>query len=314
MRDFFLPIPFELSRCWWRMLLLWLLICIPGVYLVYHPPLMPGWDLLASFAILLISSGLVFSLFLVMRRRYVRSLEKLTRIFGVEAYPIPPLPSHRTQTRAPGTVAQFHGATDHVRFAYCERPPASGRALCVMVTSAEPSEGKTTLAAQLAVRCCLTRTATLLIDFDLRKPALAKLLEVGPGDGVVQILNGEAASPKELAQSVNPGFHLLPAGKCDQGSHLTIYEKSVAALLAAFRDSYDLILIDTPPLSVGPDALAIAKLMDVCVVATRYGHSQYPSVERAKRLLEAAGVTSFGVVSNAFPIREPIYDYGADRD
>src|SRR6185369_5510502 len=123
---------------------------------------------------------------------------------------VPPLPALRSSP-AHGVLArrgefrmqrqldEFVQSLDHLRVLLCARPDPWGRDRhCVLITSACGSEGKTTLAAQLAERCVNAGLMTLLIDADLRNPSLSRMFDASANDGLVNVLRGEAAAEASM--------------------------------------------------------------------------------------------------------------------
>ncbi|MEJ7638840.1 MAG: hypothetical protein WKF75_12930 [Singulisphaera sp.] len=122
--------------------------------------------------------------------------------------------SGRDDFRAQRQLDQFIQSLDHLRVALCSGKDAWGRdRRCVLITSAVSSEGKTTLAAQLAERCVNAGLKTLLIDGDLRNPTLTRMLDVPGGRGLINVLRGEATA--EEAMSVVGGSGASPS--CRRG-------------------------------------------------------------------------------------------------
>src|SRR5206468_9806122 len=136
---------------------------------------------------------------------------------------VPPLPTlrppsgasaARDESRARRQLDEFVQSLDHLRVTLCARPDPWGRDRhCVLITSAVGSEGKTTLAAQLAERCVNAGLMTLLIDADLRNPSLSRMFDASESDGLVNVLRGEV-EPEAAMTVVGDagGFHFLPAG------------------------------------------------------------------------------------------------------
>ena len=102
--------------------------------------------------------------------------------------------ARRDEFRARRQLDEFVQSLDHLRVALCARPDPWGRDRhCVLITSACGSEGKTTLAAQLAERCVNAGLMTLLIDADLRNPTLSRMLDAAESPGLINVLRGEVA-------------------------------------------------------------------------------------------------------------------------
>jgi receptor protein-tyrosine kinase len=179
----------------------------------------------------------------------------------------------------------------------------------VLITSACGSEGKTTLAAQLAERCVNAGLLTLLIDADLRNPTLSRMLDADEQVGLVNVLRGDVAPEDALIVVEDAGgFHFLPAGAPRVDPSRLLHGDALGQLLAQARESFDMIIVDAPPVLPVPDALTIGRWTDGAVLAVRYDSSRFSLVEQANRRLAHVGVPVLGAVVNG--IRPPSAAYG----
>lgn len=235
---------------------------------------------------------------------------------------VPPLPDRRPArrgaraARARRRLEEFVRSLDHLRV-MLEATTGPGRRPCVLITSAGPAEGKTTLAAQLAGRCAHAGLNTLLIDADLRRPALGALLQVPEGPGLAEVLTGEVA-PEEAIVVVNQGggFYLLPAGGDGLDPGRLLQGERLGPLLARLKAAFDTVLIDVPPVLPVPDALLVGRWTDGAVLAVRHDTSRLPLVDRARGRLAAIGIPVLGAVVNGVrPGATPGYgSYGPSYD
>jgi len=234
---------------------------------------------------------------------------------------VPPLPSlgrsgsivNSQEERAQRLLDEFVQSLDHLRVTLCARPDAWGRNRhCYLITSACGSEGKTTLAAQLAERCVNAGLMTLLIDADLRNPTLSRMLDCEESEGLINVLRGEVApeAPIRVIDAAG-GFHFLPAGTPRIDPSRLLHGNALGSLLAQARESFDMILVDAPPVLPVPDALTIGRWVDGAVLAVRYDNSRFAAVDRAQRRITSVGVPVVGAVING--LRTPdsaSYGYG----
>lgn len=229
---------------------------------------------------------------------------------------VPPLPSLYTPRGTKGLrdqrrrVEEFVQSIDHLRVTICAPTRAGGGRRCVMITSASGGEGKTTLAAQLAGRCANAGLSTVLIDADLRRPALSELLEVPQGQGLAEVLAGEITPEEAMIVIRNAGgFHLLPAGGGKYDPSRLLQGDRLGQLIARLREAFDMVLVDVPPILPVPDALLIGRWADGAVMAVRHDTSRLPLVERAQRRLAGLGIPILGAVVNG--CRPSAASYGA---
>jgi len=227
------------------------------------------------------------------------------QILGV----VPPLPSsqhargllaRRDGSRVQRRLDEFVQSLDHLRVLLCARPDRWGRDRhCVLITSACGSEGKTTLAAQLAERCVNAGLTTLLIDGDLRNPSLSRMLDASEQEGLSNVLRGETmAEDVIMVVPDGGGFHFLPAGTPRTDPSRLLQGEALGRLLAQSRESFDMIIIDAPPVLPVPDALTMGRWTDGAVLAVRYDMSRFSLVERAQRRLAHVQVPVIGAVVN----------------
>jgi polysaccharide biosynthesis transport protein len=258
---------------------------------------------------------LMLGLFLLIevRAERIADPEALSTRVQSEVYALPPLSTPRAIRKrgVPDTgdqLEQFLQRLDHLRFAVCGNPAELEKGRCVLITSAIGGEGKTTLAAQLAGRCGQAGMSTLLIDADLRRTHLCKLLDIPEGPGLSDALEDDEPPPTELVVPVLGGvYHLLPAGTPVQDTSRCLQNRKLGLLIAQFRQLYDLVIIDSPPVLPVPDALILGRWVDGAVLAVRYDISRFPQVERARRQLDGAGIAVLGTVINGMKNSESYY-------
>ena len=222
---------------------------------------------------------------------------------------VPPLPRSlpkpgqspgRHEARSRRDLDQFIQSLDHLRVAICSGKDAWGRGRrSVLITSACGGEGKTTLAAQLAERCVNAGLLTLLIDGDIRNPSLSRMFDLTEARGLVNVLRGEAMAEEAISTIGGAGgFHFLPAG-CPRVDPSRLFQSErLGKLLASARESFDIVLVDSPPVLPVPDALTLGRWVDGAVLAVRYDNSRYPLIEQANRRLANVGVPVIGAVVN----------------
>ncbi len=234
---------------------------------------------------------------------------------------VPPLPrprpsrgrlSTRDEARSRRDLDQFTQSLDHFRVAVCSGRDAQGRPRrSIIITSACGGEGKTTLAAQLAERCVNAGLLTLLIDADIRNPTLSRMFDLAAGRGLVNVLRGEAAAEEAISTIGDAGgFHLLPAGSARVDPGRLLQGDRLRRLLAGARESFDIVIVDSPPVLPVPDALTVGRWVDGAVLAVRFDASRYPLVGRARGRLAAVGVPVLGAVVSGVRGAESSY-YGS---
>jgi polysaccharide biosynthesis transport protein len=255
-------------------------------------------------------------LFLEIKAERVADPDALSTRVRSEVYALPPLPTARSMRKLSVSdeedqIEQFIQRLDHLRFAVCGNPAELGRGRSVLITSAIGGEGKSTLAAQLALRCGNAGMSTLLIDSDFRRAALCRLFDVPEdGPGLSDMLKDEATIDEVTIPVQGGAFYLLPAGtpvNRHQDTSRLLQSPKFGDLMSKLRQGYDLIIIDSPPVLPVPDALILGRWTDGAVIAVRYDISRFPQVERARRQLDNAGITVLGTVINGMRQSDSYY-------
>jgi succinoglycan biosynthesis transport protein ExoP len=285
---------------------------------VYNPATPPGspisdsrYKYMAMTPIGVLGTVLGLILLLEIRSARVSDPDVLSARMRHEVFAIAPLPNIRpgddaNDDKSEQRLARFVQSLDHLRVALCEGGvPGEGR--CVMITSATGGEGKTTLAAHLAARCANARTSTLLIDADIRRASLGRLLDVPVGPGLGDVLAGDIDFDQAAITVQAGGFHFLSAGIPGRDPSRVLKSARLSELLGRLRQTYDLVIIDTPPVLPVADALIVGRWADGAVMAARFDASRMPLVERANRQLAAAGIPVLGVVVNGVKSQHAAY-------
>lgn len=174
------------------------------------------------------------------------------------------------------------------------------------VTSAIAGEGKTVSSMNLAANLASSRRKkVLLIDVDLRKSDLAKGLRIPPVPGLSEYLAGALEIPDILRKSVAPGFDVITGGMRIQAPWEMITGERFRSFLARMRQTYDVVLLDAPPVVPVSDTLTLRDLVDSFVVVYRLGFTPHPLL---RQCLEEIGEKKLlGVLLNGAPPQSDRY-------
>jgi capsular exopolysaccharide synthesis family protein len=181
------------------------------------------------------------------------------------------------------------------------------RARVVMLTSSDAGDGKSTIATALAAAFAETGETVILIDFDLRKPDIARLLGIerrlgiGTLDGTLDELLVEVPDL--------PGVRVLPATHNDANEFPALLAR-LPKLLDEAEAQADHIIIDAAPVGFASETLQVARICDQVVVAVRPGHTDRQRLARARDLLARAGANVVGLVVTQSAAKADAYGYG----
>lgn len=194
--------------------------------------------------------------------------------------------------------------------------PAQQRKI-TMITSALPSEGKTFVAANLAVAMAQQGLRTLLVDFDLRKPSAHKMFGVPKDDrpGIADLLVGQA-QPSQVVRTDTgqENLSLILAGPKPPNPGELLESCRLEDCLKIFRNHFDHIVLDTAPLLPVPDSRILAPLVDNRCLVVRAESTPRGAVKRAVNTLESSGTVPEGIVFNGYVEKRLLigenYSYG----
>lgn len=178
----------------------------------------------------------------------------------------------------------------------------------MVVSSAVPPEGKSTIAANLAVSMSQLGRKVLLVDADLRDPSQHKIWEIPNEVGLSDILNNQANS-EQVVTEVVPNLEVITAGKLTNNPAALLDSSQMAIFVAQIAQRYDFAIIDSPPLTVAADATILGKLVNGILFVVRPGVADSDSISLSKELLEKANQNVLGVVMNGIKVNQQYSGY-----
>lgn len=264
---------------------------------------------------LLLGIGLAFLLERLDRR--IREPRDLERIYGLPLLGVVPesaeLARHTDTAEGarqplPDADAEvFRMLRAHLRYFNIDRDLRT-----LLVVSAAPGDGKTTVARNLAEAAAAMGSRTLLVETDLRRPTLAGRLAITPNAGLAGVLIGaieldRAIQSLELSPAGNGrpsssrSLDVLIAGAIAPPNPAELLEsQAMHGLLTQVRERYDLVVLDTPPLTVVSDAFPLLSQVDGTVIVGRVGRNRRDVADRLHDILQGADAPLLGVVANGF--------------
>ncbi|MEK6320309.1 MAG: polysaccharide biosynthesis tyrosine autokinase [Acidobacteriota bacterium] len=193
-----------------------------------------------------------------------------------------------------------------------ERPPK-----IILVTSGQPGEGKTTTAVNTAISLAQLGSSVLVIDCDLRKPAVHKLLGVDHVVGLSTYLSRRGELDDVIQKLPIPNLSVLTSGRIPPNPAEMISSARMKEMLALLSERYDHIIIDSPPLLKVTDPVILSTMADGVILVVHGGKSSREVLRRTRQELSVAGARIFGVVLNNIDAADEGYEnyyYGSYSD
>jgi capsular exopolysaccharide synthesis family protein len=241
-----------------------------------------------------------------MRSRRIGTVEEVKKGLGmtiVGALPHLPGPGRGQPgglESAPGEAFQQRLLTESVdatRTLLLNRARAEGTRT-LMITSADSGEGKTSLAAQLAASLARAGYRTLLVDGDLRSPALHALFGLGVAPGLCEVLRVEAPLAEAVQPTTLAGLSFLPAGTWDGLALRALARERGRGLFEALKVRFDFVVVDSAPVLPVADSLLLAQHVDGVLFSLLRDVSRAPAVYAAQERIAMLGVRVLGAVVN----------------
>lgn len=194
-------------------------------------------------------------------------------------------------------VAQLTESIDSVRTALMHESTNKKREV-VLVTSPETKEGRTTVASQLAASLAKAGRRTLLVDGDLRRPALHTLFNSPLEDGLSEVLRAEAEVTDVIRPTQAEGLWLMTAGYCDGDAVKALATDQAQPIFDKLRADYDFVIIDGPPVLGLSDSLLFGQHCDGAILSVLRDRSGVPKIHQSIELLRGVGIRLIGAVVN----------------
>lgn len=181
-----------------------------------------------------------------------------------------------------------------------------------MVTSAKQDEGKTTTICNLSMVMTELKKRILLIDLDLRKPAVHKTFKLSNKKGLTDILKNKD-NYKAYLHNVYAGLDVLTTGMIPANPAEIINSKALKELLKEVSQGYDYIFLDTPPVMLISDPIAISTFSDAVILTIRHGNTERDLAKKAVESLKQVNANIIGAVLNNIPVSKQsnYYYYGS---
>jgi polysaccharide biosynthesis transport protein len=198
----------------------------------------------------------------------------------------------------------FRGLRTSVLLSAAGQPPRS-----LLVSSADPGEGKTTVSANLAISLAQLGQRVLLIDGDLRRPSVHRAFQTGDSLGVVSYLTGQQDWRAAVEKTSLPGLEVLISGPIPPNPAELLSSDRMRTLVQEALEEYKFVVVDSPPLLNVADSRVLATLVEGVVLVVKGGKTPRESVRRALTHVLDVGARVIGAVLNDIDLQRDEYSY-----
>jgi capsular exopolysaccharide synthesis family protein len=203
-----------------------------------------------------------------------------------------PRPIAQTNPRSPITEA-YRTVRTNVQFASVD-----GDVRAILVTSSLPSEGKTSTACNIAVVSAEAGKRVLLIDADMRKPQVHQRFQISNLYGLTSVLIKERSFEECVIESQTPGLMVLPSGPIPPNPYEMLASKAFSDFIQSCKETYDVVIVDSPPVLSVADALVISRSSDGVVFVVDAKKTNRAHAKKATLALQQVNAKILGVVLN----------------
>lgn len=188
---------------------------------------------------------------------------------------------------------QYRLIRTNIRFASVDKEIKS-----IMVTSPEPSDGKSVTTANLAIVLAQQEKKVLIVDADLRKPSAHYLFNVSNNNGLTSLLTKKDSVEEVISKTYIPNLNILTSGPIPPNPSELLDSKAMETILEELKDMFEYVLFDTPPVLAVSDAQVLANKCDGVIMVVASGKTHRERAVKAKELLEKTNGQLLGVVVN----------------
>ena len=191
---------------------------------------------------------------------------------------------------------------------YC----AGTQGVVILVTSANPSEGKSCVAANLGIAMAQSGSKTLIVDCDFRRPVMHKIFDLSNiAHGFADVISSVKtySLKKSVRRTKIHNLHVIPCGTIPQNPSELLSKRLTRVVLDALAERYDKILIDSPPINTVTDPVILSRLVDGVIFVLRAGETKRDMARQAREQLESVEAPILGGVLNSVNFQKDKYYY-----
>jgi len=174
----------------------------------------------------------------------------------------------------------------------------SKKAQCILITSTIAGEGKSFITTHLAQTYAAHGERVVVVDCDLRRPAVNRVFHLENLKGIIDVCSGEAQLDEVINKNIRPNLDVIVTGGRSKNPSQMLNSKGFALMVSELRKRYDRIFIDTPPIAIVSDALLVLPLVDGSIYAIYFNKARRKVVQISAQRLLGTNVPNFGAVLN----------------
>ena len=208
------------------------------------------------------------------------------------------------ENRRSHVAEAFRAVRTNLLFMSTTRPLNS-----LMITSADPSEGKSTIAINTSVAMAISGSKVLLVEADMRRPRLRKTFGLDGERGLTTCLAGTGSIAEDVQHSDVENLHVLPCGPLPPNPAELLHTERFMTVKAEMESVYDIVIFDSPPVNPVADALVLGGKVDACLLVVRAHRTSRHALQNALRQLQDVGIPILGSVLNHREVPKNSYKY-----
>ena len=179
----------------------------------------------------------------------------------------------------------------------------------LLITSANPREGKTTVSASVAITMAMSGSKVVLVDTDMRRPRLHKVFTVDESTGMSSALISGNSVAEFCQPTIVPNLSVIPCGPIPPNPAELFHTRRFTEVVEQLKGLFDYVIFDSPPVLAVTDSLIIGKHVDGVMMVVRAGNTSKGAVVQSRRRMDAIGVRLYGCVMNQVDAQAKNYRY-----
>jgi len=199
-------------------------------------------------------------------------------------------------------VEAYRTIRNSIRYASVDKPIKT-----MAITSTMESEGKSSAASNISITYSMEHKKIILVDLDLRRPSIHKFFNILNTSGITSVLAAGLPLEEAIVHTGVSGLYVLPSGPIPSDPSSLVESHKLKEIINKLKETYDMVIIDTPPVMAVNDAVTIGAITDGLLYIIESGRATFSMVDHVKELFTKANLNIIGVVLNKFKAYETGY-------